>query len=588
MQYQVFPCWQPSQDTFGYVQPLPFATATVYAAGTTTPASLYDINGTSIANPAIADVNGWAAFRAADGSYDIVITSSDGTFSDNHWQSVQFLDKSSFAGVSGLAGLGTTGVVIRTGSSGGSSTYATRLLTSTAGTIGLTNPDGVSGNINIDIPNGTITNALMSSGAALANLGYTAESTANKSTDGTFASNSDTLYPSQKAAKTYADTKLAPGGNLTGSINGAPLGTDTLTQGQALAYDAVTSKLRAAGINGANLLVNSAFDIWQAGGSFTVSGGVTKTHIADFWKAAVTDASGSVKVCFQPYAAWSNQAQAKYGVQWSRVSGDTIHLGAARIAQQFGSADAQAFAGQTVTVSFDFMTGLNYSQTSGPYVSLLGGTGIDEDFDLHAGTPNFTTGGTSVTSASLASQVGAAHTITRITATLTVPAGISEFAIVISSGPYIGAAGADDSFVIGRVKMEFGNVATPYVKPLFADELVRSKRRYQKSFPYSANPIQAFGAGTGEFKWQPVLGGGGSTTNRATVQFQQTMRAVPTVSLFSPVSGNFLIRDETANADVTTSTTDNISDSSFEIVGTVTGATAGNAWGVHWVADGRL
>jgi hypothetical protein len=35
------------------------------------------------------------------------------------------------------------------------------------------------------------------------------EVTSNKSTDGTFASNSDTLYPSQKAAKTYVDTGLA-------------------------------------------------------------------------------------------------------------------------------------------------------------------------------------------------------------------------------------------------------------------------------------------------------------------------------------------------------------------------------------------
>lgn len=46
-------------------------------------------------------------------------------------------------------------------------------------------------------------------------LGYTAEDAANKSTDGTFASNSDTLYPSQKAAKTYADTKQPLNANLT-------------------------------------------------------------------------------------------------------------------------------------------------------------------------------------------------------------------------------------------------------------------------------------------------------------------------------------------------------------------------------------
>ena len=40
---------------------------------------------------------------------------------------------------------------------------------------------------------------------AASSLGYTPENIANKSIDGTFAANNDTLYPSQKAVKTYAD-----------------------------------------------------------------------------------------------------------------------------------------------------------------------------------------------------------------------------------------------------------------------------------------------------------------------------------------------------------------------------------------------
>lgn len=50
-------------------------------------------------------------------------------------------------------------------------------------------------------------------------LGYTPEDAANKDTDGTLAANSDTKYASQKAAKTYADTKLSlAGGTMTGDI----------------------------------------------------------------------------------------------------------------------------------------------------------------------------------------------------------------------------------------------------------------------------------------------------------------------------------------------------------------------------------
>ncbi len=42
-----------------------------------------------------------------------------------------------------------------------------------------------------------------------------AELTSNKDTDGTLAANSDTKYPSQKAVKTYADTKVSSSGTAT-------------------------------------------------------------------------------------------------------------------------------------------------------------------------------------------------------------------------------------------------------------------------------------------------------------------------------------------------------------------------------------
>ena len=41
------------------------------------------------------------------------------------------------------------------------------------------------------------------------------EVTSNKDTDGTLAANSDTKYPSQKAVKTYADTKVSASGTTT-------------------------------------------------------------------------------------------------------------------------------------------------------------------------------------------------------------------------------------------------------------------------------------------------------------------------------------------------------------------------------------
>lgn len=67
-------------------------------------------------------------------------------------------------------------------------------------------------------------------------LGYTAENSANKDTDGTLAANSDTSYASQKATKTYADTKMPKaGGTFTGQVTESVV---TLTDAATVAVDA--------------------------------------------------------------------------------------------------------------------------------------------------------------------------------------------------------------------------------------------------------------------------------------------------------------------------------------------------------------
>lgn len=55
----------------------------------------------------------------------------------------------------------------------------------------------------VDTPGQTASNWAILEG----NIGFVPENVANKDTDGTLSANSDTKYPSQKAVKTYADTK---------------------------------------------------------------------------------------------------------------------------------------------------------------------------------------------------------------------------------------------------------------------------------------------------------------------------------------------------------------------------------------------
>lgn len=63
----------------------------------------------------------------------------------------------------------------------------------------------------VDTPGQTASNWSMAEN----NFGFTPENVVNKDTDGTLAANSDTKYASQKATKTYADTKTAKSANLS-------------------------------------------------------------------------------------------------------------------------------------------------------------------------------------------------------------------------------------------------------------------------------------------------------------------------------------------------------------------------------------
>ena len=75
--------------------------------------------------------------------------------------------------------------------------------------VGPQGPQGVSGTNNIDgLTTTTLVGVLTGDGSNVSTLGYTPENVASKSIDDTFAANSDALYPSQKAVKTYVDNTI--------------------------------------------------------------------------------------------------------------------------------------------------------------------------------------------------------------------------------------------------------------------------------------------------------------------------------------------------------------------------------------------
>ncbi|GEM_PF-1708136 len=486
------------------------------------------------------------------------------------------------AELDGLATLNTTGLVARTGTH----TYAARAIAVPAG-MSISNPTGAGGNPTISLANdlaalenlsgtnnvyyrsATDTWSSVTFGAMLSWSGGTLNVAPSIDTTLGGGSPSDGAVSSQKAVQTYAKA----------NIGGQAISTDTLGQGQGWVWDGQSSTFKACDVRGENELVNSAFEVWQAPVPSTFGGTATKTHIADFWKVG---ASGTPSFMASKVGGVTSPSSLKL----QRISGQSNNS-KIRLAQQFAQTESMYLSGKTVTVSFDYTTGANYSPTTGPFIGIYCGGGVDEDLDLHAGSTAFATSPTNVLSSSLNSQVGASGTTVRIvTGPLAIPGAATELALVFFVTP-VGTAGFDDSFTIGNVKMELGNIATPYRKPDLAGEFVRCQRRYQKSFFATSTPLQGNSTMTGEARWRRF--GSGTASEGTQIRLFTPMRSFPAITLYNPVNINGQVYNETTNADCSAAATQNVYDGSFEITCTGnSGGSAGDWLGVHWTADARL
>lgn len=391
-----------------------------------------------------------------------------------------------------------------------------------------------------------------------------------RDTDPAMAADSDARVLSQAAARN--------------SFGGQRLGPDTPGQGQAWVWDRVGSSFRARDPEGANLLVNSAFDIWQENTSYTVPVAGNKLFIADFWKLGFNGA-GQTRTANRVAGLSGSQ----YALKIQRAPGrpDASRV---RLSQQFGKAESMFLAGKTVVVSFDFAVGADFTGLT-PAVSMYYGTGVDEDFIENGVGPHFPTGagGTSL-GAALTAQLAPAGMVARLVhPPIAIPSGITELVCDIHCGLFSSdPAGPDDSYTIGNIKMEIGNVATPYLRPDPVEELKRCRRRYWKTFRQATVPTEGAGPGTGEHRALATRAGA-HAQSLGTIRFP-AMRAIPNVTLFNPVFGASAgqARD-LAVGDCVSTVVQNVTESCFEIAATGNAATAiGNTLGVHAVADARL
>jgi hypothetical protein len=148
------------------------------------------------------------------------------------------------------------------------------------------------------------------------------------------------------------------------------------------------------------------------------------------------------------------------------------------------------------------------------------------------------------------------------------------------------AAATNNYWQITGVQLEVGAVATPFEFKPFAQDLAECQRYYQKSYTQTNNPGTI--SGVNKESTMSV-----NRTDRFAMDYSfnfiLTMRAAPTVTVYSPGSGTSgNVRDEGAGAD-RAATAENIGDSRSSIrlnSGVTTTANAGHGW--HWVASAEL
>jgi hypothetical protein len=252
---------------------------------------------------------------------------------------------------------------------------------------------------------------------------------------------------------------------------------------------------------GVNPVINSAFEIWQRGTSFTSTG-----YTADRWYGSTPT---NITISRQLTNDTTNLPNIQYCVRLARSAGSTAAV-YPQVTNSFESVNTRAYVGKTITFSFYARRGANFSGASNQiFAYVQTGTGTDQNvYNGYTGEVN-AVGSTAVTLTT---------TWQRFTYTGTIATNVTEMGVKIYALTS-GTAGADDWFEVTGVQIEAGSQATPFqtYAGTIQGELAACQRYYQRITPTGSG--QNYGVG--------FIGGGLGDANLQ-MEFPVEMRTRPT------------------------------------------------------------
>lgn len=187
-------------------------------------------------------------------------------------------------------------------------------------------------------------------------------STLTSSTDGTLSANSDSNVATQKAVKTYADTKLSK--TTSGEIHALTEKTSVADNDEFIIEDSAASYAKKR-VKKSNIGSNTGVQLFTSSGTFTAPSGITKVYVSLVGGGGGGGGAGS-----QPYGGGGSGGAFAMRVPYTVTPGNnyTVTIGSGGA----GGADQNNIGSSGGATSFD---SLSVPGGSGGLRGIDGGTG---------------------------------------------------------------------------------------------------------------------------------------------------------------------------------------------------------------------